>query len=156
MFIGIVTFFVNLSIFHVFYKIFHIDYGAAISIAYVITVLCHFSSHRIFTFNAVDRQLVHHAGKYILMLVFNYMLTMTVVWLAVEVVWVSPYIGVIAATAMTAISSFFVMTYFVFRSGGHRGGRRNGMRGFHRQQSCGSIAGAAVRCHRDGAVNSTT
>lgn len=49
------------------------------------------------------------------MLAFYYVVTMTVVWLVVEVVGLTPYIGVIASAATTASESFFLMMYFVFR-----------------------------------------
>lgn len=59
--------------------------------------------------------MIHDAGKYLLMLAFNYVVTMTVVWLMVEVVKLIPYIGVIASPATTASASLFLMKYFVFR-----------------------------------------
>lgn len=59
--------------------------------------------------------MIHNTGKYLLMLAFNYVVTMTVVWLVVEVVGLTPYIGVIASAAKTASASFFLMKYFVFR-----------------------------------------
>jgi putative flippase GtrA len=50
------------------------------------------------------------------MLAVNYGITLSIVGLLVEVVKLSPYIGVIASTAATASTSFFVMKYFVFKS----------------------------------------
>ena len=114
--VGIVTFGINFLFFHVFYGLFHWDYRIAVSLAYVITVISHFLLHRIFTFSAAEQQMVHNAGKYLLMLAVNYGITLTVVGFVVEVVGWSPYIGVIASTAATASTSFFVMKYFVFKS----------------------------------------
>jgi putative flippase GtrA len=115
-FVGIVTFGINFLFFHLFYGLLHWDYRIAVSLAYVITVSCHFLLHRIITFSAAEQQMVHNVGKYLLMLIVNYGITLTVVGLVVEVVGWSPYIGVIASTAATASTSFFVMKYFVFRS----------------------------------------
>ena len=117
--VGIVTFGINFLFFHVFYGLFHWDYRIAVSLAYVITVISHFLLHRIFTFSAAEQQIVHNAGKYVLMLVVNYGITLTVVGFVVEVVGWSPYIGVIASTAATASTSFFILKYFVFRSKRH-------------------------------------
>ena len=116
--VGFVTFAINFSSFHVFYGLFSLDYRVAVSLAYLVTVNCHFLLHRIFTFSAGEQYLIHNAGKYLLMLALNYVITMTVVWLVVELLEISPYIGVVASTAATASTSFFVMKYFVFRSKG--------------------------------------
>jgi len=116
--VGIVTFGINFLFFHLFYGLFHWDYRIAVSLAYVITVISHFLLHRIFTFSAAEQQMVHNAGKYLLMVAVNYGITLTVVGLVVEVVGWSPYIGVIASTAATASTSFFVMKHFVFESKG--------------------------------------
>ena len=114
--VGFVTFGINFSFFHLFYGLFRWDYRIAVSLAYVITVISHFSLHRLFTFGAAEQQFVHNAGKYLLMLAVNYGITLAMVAFVVEIVALSPYIGVIASTAATASTSFFVMKYFVFKS----------------------------------------
>lgn len=116
--VGLLTFGINFLFFHLFYGLFHWDYRIAVSVAYVLTVISHFLLHRIFTFSAAEQQMAHTAGKYLLMLAVNYGITLTVVGLAVEVAGWSPYIGVIASTAATASTSFFVMKYFVFKPKG--------------------------------------
>ena len=114
--VGVVTFAINFLSFHLFFDVlFQWDYRIAVSLAYVITVICHFSLHRIFTFKATEQQLGHNAAKYMIMLAVNYGITLTVVWLAVEVARSSPYIGVVASAATTASMSFFLMKYVVFR-----------------------------------------
>lgn len=114
--VGLVTFGINFSFFHLFYGLIHWNYRIAVSLAYVITVISHFWLHRLFTFSAAEQQIIHNAGKYLLMLAVNYGTTLSIVVLLVEVVKLSPYIGVIASTAATASTSFFVMKYFVFKS----------------------------------------
>jgi putative flippase GtrA len=116
--VGFVTFGINFSFFHLFYGLLGLDYRIAVSLAYVITVISHFLLHRFFTFSAKEQYLMHNAGKYLLMLALNYAITMTVVWLVVEVVGISPYFGVVASSATTATVSFFVMKYFVFKAKG--------------------------------------
>ena len=116
--IGFLTLGINFISFHLFYGLFRLDYRIAVSLAYIVTVSCHFSLHRIFTFRATDQQIAHNAGKYLFMLIMNYGITLTVVWLVVEIVGWSPYVGVIASSAATASASFFIMKYFVFQSKG--------------------------------------
>lgn len=113
-FVGLLTFGVNFLTFHLFYGVGKVDYRISVSIAYAITVICHFTLHRFFTFDAAEQQLVHNVGKYLAMLGLNYMITIATAWFVVEILGLSPYLGVIASTGATACTSFFVMKYFVF------------------------------------------
>jgi putative flippase GtrA len=117
-FVGVVTFGINFLMFHVFYGLAHRDYRISVSLAYALTVICHFVLHRYFTFNAAGQQLIHNGSKYIAMLGLNYGMTVTVVWVVVAIMGSSPYFGVIASTAATACTSFLMMKYFVFGSKG--------------------------------------
>lgn len=117
-FVGLLTFAINFSMFHVFYGLAKLDYRISVSIAYVITVVCHFLLHRFFTFDAAGQQLVHNLSKYLAMLGLNYLITLSMAWFVVEMLRLSPYFGVVASTAATACSSFFVMKYFVFGKSG--------------------------------------
>jgi putative flippase GtrA len=113
--VGVLTFGVNFLMFHLFYGLGKLDYRVSVSLAYAITVLCHFSLHRFFTFEAAEQQLVHNAGRYVAMLGLNYAITLSMAWFVVEVLNLSPYFGVVGSTLATAGTSFFVMKYFVFR-----------------------------------------
>lgn len=117
-FVGLLTFGVNFLMFHVFYGLVQLDYRVSVSLAYVITVICHFLLHRFFTFDAAEQQLAHNVGRYLAMLGLNYALTIATAWFVVEVLGLSPYWVVIASTAVTACTSFFVMKYFVFVKSG--------------------------------------
>jgi len=114
--VGAITFGINFSSFHFFFGISRWDYRVAVSLAYVITVICHFWLHRFFTFGASEQRIFHNAGKYVLLMILNYALTVAIVGLVVELAGLSPYLGVIASTVGTALMSFFVMKYFVFKS----------------------------------------
>jgi putative flippase GtrA len=113
--VGIATFGVNFLAFSVFFGLLHLDYRVAVSLAYLLTVCCHFLLNKRFTFGATEQKLRDNAPRYVLMLGLNYVITIVAAWLTVEVVGASPYFGVVASTAGTALSSFFVMKYFVFR-----------------------------------------
>ncbi len=113
-FVGVVTFCINFSCFHVLYRFAALDYKVAVSLAYAFTVIAHFLLNRIFTFQVAEVAMVRHTWRYLAMLALNYALSLAVVWIAVEIVKTSPYFGVVASTAATAGVSFFVMKYFVF------------------------------------------
>lgn len=112
--VGVLTFGVNFLMFHLFYGLAGVDYRVSVSLAYVITVVSHFMLHRFFTFEAAEQALAHNVGRYLAMLCLNYAITITTAWFVVEALGLSPYFGVIASTAATACTSFFVMKYFVF------------------------------------------
>jgi putative flippase GtrA len=116
-FVGFLTFGINISCFHFFYGLLAFDYKVAVSIAYAVTVISHFLLHRFFTFAAADQALIHHTWRYLLMLGLNYVLSIAVVCATVEIAKIAPYFGVVASTAVTAVTSFFVMKYFVFSEG---------------------------------------
>lgn len=117
-FVGLLTFGINFGMFHLFYGLAKVDYRISVSLAYAITVISHFLLHRFFTFDAAGQELVHNVGKYLAMLGLNYAITITMAWFVVEVLRLSPYFGVVASTAATACTSFFVMKYFVFGKSG--------------------------------------
>jgi len=113
-FVGLLTFGVYICCFHFLYRVARLDYKLAVSLAYVMTVASHFLLHRFFTFGAADQAFVHHTWRYLLMLGLNYVVSLGVVWIAVEVAKISPYFGVVASTGVTAGISFFMMKHFVF------------------------------------------
>lgn len=113
-FVGFLTFFINLSLFHIFYGVLTIDYKVAVSIAYVMTVCTHYFLNKTFTFRGADKGVVLSTFKYLSMLMFNYLITLTVVWLLVNVIHGTPYMGLVLSTALTAGVSFLLMRHFVF------------------------------------------
>ena len=115
-FIGVITFFINFLSFHFFYKECLFDYKISSTFAYLITVISHFTCHRMFTFKIKGggREIFHNVGKYFIMLGINYFITMIVMWIIVKLIHTSAYYGVVAATCATALLSFFMMKYFVF------------------------------------------
>ena len=113
--VGLATFGVNFVSFAVLFGLLGCDYRVAVSLAYGVTVFCHFMSNKLFTFRAKEQAFSRNTPRYILMLGLNYCITLVASWMTVEVLHLSPYFTVIASTGGTAVTSFFVMKYFVFR-----------------------------------------
>src|SRR3990167_1479421 len=82
--VGLTTFCINFGLFHVFYAMARLDYKLAASIAYIITIICHFLLHRTFTFQAVDQTVVDGVWKYLLMLGLSYTTMLFVMWFIVD------------------------------------------------------------------------
>ena len=113
-FVGILTFCIYFLSFHLLYGWARLDYRMAVSLAYVIGVVSHFLLNRFFTFEAGGEAVLHHTWRYLLLLALNYGISLGVVWISVEIGRLSPYIGVVASTGVTASVSFLGMKHFVF------------------------------------------
>jgi putative flippase GtrA len=113
--VGGLTFCIYLLLFHLFYGVFAIGYKVATTVAYTVTVACHFGINRNFTFSANGQGISGHMSRYLIMLVLNYAITLGAMMMIVEVAGLSPYWGTIASTVITAGSSFFMMKHFVFQ-----------------------------------------
>lgn len=115
--VGTATLLVNVLAVSIFYGLLRDDYRIAISLSYIVTVCCHFTLNKMFTFGAAEHKLIRSAPRYGMMLVLNYLITLTCSWLSVGIIGTSPYVAVIASTCGTAVSSFYVMKYYVFGQG---------------------------------------
>jgi putative flippase GtrA len=113
--VGVATFLINFSSFHVFYDTFKTPYLAAASLAYFVTVVSHFLANKYFTFAAGAQPVGHNVPRYLAMLALNYLITVASSSTVVEIFHASPYWGVVVATFFTAFSSYVLMRYFVFK-----------------------------------------
>ena len=116
--VGLVTFAINLSMVWVFYGKAKIDYRISVSFAYILTVVAHFFLNRSFTFRQESDNTVFDVAKYGIMLILNYVITLIVNTLTVELLGLTPYFGIIFSTFFTALSSFLLMKHFVFIGSG--------------------------------------
>lgn len=114
-FVGGLTFLINFLTFTWLFSRLQLDYRVAATGAYFVTVCCHFTLHKLFTFDAGRQQLTKNIPRYIGMLALNYVITLAAFWLTVEVFRIAPLYGVVVSTASTAFSSYVVMKYVVFK-----------------------------------------
>lgn len=103
------------TLFTIFWKFLHINYLLATSCTYVITAAVQFFGNRKVTFKCSPGNLSLQMFKYCIMLIINYLVTVFVVHVDVSVFHLSPYIGMIAATACTATISFTLFKLWIFR-----------------------------------------
>lgn len=114
--VGFTAFGIYFASFHFIYGMLKLDYKIATSVGYVLAVLTHFSLHRFFTFKAHEQAMTNNVWRYVLMLVFNYLMTLTIVWAAVNIIQTTPYVGLVMSTAVGAAINFFILKHFVFYS----------------------------------------
>jgi putative flippase GtrA len=116
--VGVATFAINNLFFWIFNSYLNLNYQLSITFSYFLTVASHFLLNHFFTYSGqADKGILGAFPKYLLMLVLNYLITLSVVSTTVELLGLSPYFGIVFSTAATAMTSFLVMNHFVFRRG---------------------------------------
>ncbi|OZB49133.1 MAG: hypothetical protein B7X60_02155 [Polynucleobacter sp. 39-45-136] len=112
--VGFFTLAINISSFTFLYKVATLNVGTATALSYWITVAIHFYMNRKFTFNADKGGFNWQVLKYLLLLLFNFLTTILGLWFVIRVLSLSPYVNIFFSTITSAISSYFIMKYFVF------------------------------------------
>jgi len=70
--------------------------------------------NRTFTYGHEGGSAIPNTAKYGIMLVVNYLITLSVTTVTFELLGLTPYYGIVFATFGTAFSSFLLMKHFVF------------------------------------------
>ncbi|MBL7084036.1 MAG: GtrA family protein [Candidatus Aminicenantes bacterium] len=112
--VGLTTMVVQFSSFAMMWDIFHLPQRLSVSISYIAAVTFHFLSNRFFTFQAGNADVFKQLIKYIIIVCLNYIITIVVVDVCVKTLFLSPYIGVMAAIATTVMTGFLFLKYWVF------------------------------------------
>jgi putative flippase GtrA len=112
--VGLATFALNFFLVWLFYGKAVLDYRIAVSCAYFITVVAHFILNRSFTYSQKGGSMAPDTVKYCIMLLANYLITLSITTATVELARLTPYYGIVFATFATAFSSFLLMKHFVF------------------------------------------
>ena len=115
-FFGIATAAVNFAFLALCLEILGVEYRIAVSSSYIIGVLFHFSMNKMITFNqntlSGTRQ---QFFRYIVLVAINYVITLLIVMLAVEVFGLLPYHGVLLSMGATVITGYIISRSWVFK-----------------------------------------
>jgi len=109
----------NLLTFYLFREVAGLSDRMSINGMYVAAVILHFFSHRHITFEARSGAIHGQGGRYVVMLIWNYLLYQFLVGVA-PALHVSAYVAVVVAGLLTVISNFLLMNHFIFRRPGSR------------------------------------
>ena len=104
----------NLFTFYVFREIVGLSDRMSINGMYVAAVILHFFSHRHITFEAHSGAIHGQGGRYVVMLIWNYVLYQFLIGLA-PALPVSAYVAVVVSGLLTVVSNFLLMNHFIFR-----------------------------------------
>lgn len=114
LFVGALATVVNLASFTLFWKFIKLNYQIALSVAYVLSVIVHFVANRGLTFQGRHIHFLRQMPRYLAMLFINYLITLGVTRMVVEVMHITPYMGILLAIGVTMNTSYFMLRYWVF------------------------------------------
>jgi putative flippase GtrA len=114
LFVGLVVFVLYFSLINLFVDQLAISYSIGITIAYSISVTCHFFLNKKFTFTKSGGAIRHQVLRYVAILFLNYGVTMCVVTLFVEHFHFSPYFAACVGIITTTAIGFFASKYWIF------------------------------------------
>ena len=112
--VGLITFVLNFFLVWVLYGQAGLDYRLAVSCAYLLTVLAHFALNRSYTYGHEGGSVAPDTARYCIMLIVNYLITLSITTLSVELLSLTPYFGIVFSIFGTAFSSFLLMKHYVF------------------------------------------
>ena len=114
--IGALSAAVNIISFSILWNGLKINYQVSASIAYVLGVLFHFFANRHITFKSGNVHLMQQVPKYLVMIILNYFITITVIKLCVETLYLSPYLGIVIAIGTTVSISYWMSRLWIFQT----------------------------------------
>lgn len=112
--VGTISAFVNFASFTILWKFANLNYQIAVSAAYVLSVVVHFLTNRKLTFESDHTHFLLQMPRYLTMIFINYLITLTVTHVVVEMLHLTPYIGILLSIGVTINVSYLMLRYWVF------------------------------------------
>lgn len=97
----------------------YLNFGhlAAVSLAYMSAISFHFLANKIFTFRSRGANVVREVARYLCVALVNYIVTLVVVFLVVDLARQSTYFGATVAVAVTLGLGYGMTKFWVFQYG---------------------------------------
>ena len=108
LFVGGITAVIYFGQLAVFLEISYFDYRVGVSIAYITAVSFHFVANRQLTFRANHENSLQQVVRYLPMVTLNYLLTVMIVTVSVEMLGLSPHLWAVMAIVVTTGLTFFI------------------------------------------------
>lgn len=114
--VGAASAIVNFASFGIFWSLVGLPYAYAVSIAYVLSVIFHFTANRHITFKSQGTNFLPQLSKYLVLIFINYFVTLFIVNYVVTVLHLSPYFGLVMAIGATVLTGYFMSRYWIFQA----------------------------------------
>lgn len=112
--VGFTTAFIYFATFTLFWKWVGLSYTLSVSVSYFVAILFHFNANRFFTFKNHEQSMIRQLSRYAFLILINYVITVLILRLTVEVLNLSPYLGIIFSVGITVNFSYLIARYWVF------------------------------------------
>lgn len=113
--VGSFSTFIYFALFVALWQFLEVNYKISVSFAYFFAVVFHFTANRRYTFKAHGTDFFKQLTRYILMISFNYCVTLSIMYSVVEILHLSPYIGLVISIVTNINTNFLIARYWVFR-----------------------------------------
>lgn len=113
--VGGLTTFIYFALFASLWQFFGVNYQISVSIAYFFAVVFHFTANRRYTFKAHGTDFFKQITRYLFMIGLNYCVTLFIMYCVVEILHLSPYVGVVISILTNINTNFLIARYWVFR-----------------------------------------
>lgn len=87
----------------------------AVSVSYIAAITFHFFANKVFTFKSRDANILPEVMRYMCVALVNYIVTLIVVYLVVDLAGQSTYLGAALAIAVTVGLGYGMTKFWVFR-----------------------------------------
>ena len=112
--VGLLSAMVYFGSFTVFFKGLHCNYKVSVVIAYVMSVMVHFTSNRRFAFDSHHHCPFGQLPRYLTMIGISFLVTFAITCFVVEHLHLSPYWGMLISLGVTVNLNYFLARYWVF------------------------------------------
>lgn len=102
------------SVFALLFEVCDVPINWSVSTAYVASVIVHFFGNKLFTFGGSAKLYASEILRYLSLVMLNYLITVVVVWLIVDVLKSNPYMATMISIAITAGIGFALSKFWVF------------------------------------------
>jgi putative flippase GtrA len=113
--VGALTALIYFSAMWIAQSVFSLNYIFAVSIAYFFSTIFHFFANRLYTFRSTKDDYLTQFGRYIILWFLNYIATILVVWISVDILLLSPYLGVCISVIFTSFTGYMLGHFWVFK-----------------------------------------
>ncbi len=107
---------VNFCAFALAWRVLKMDYKLAATLAYVLSVVVHFTGNHYITFQHRESNMIKRLKKYSVLLLVNYLTTLITITICVSVIHLSPYLSMAIAIMVTVIIGYALSQKWVFRT----------------------------------------
>jgi putative flippase GtrA len=96
-------------------SLYALNYISSVSIAYFFSTIFHYFANRLYTFRATKDDYVAQFKRYLILWFLNYIITVLVVWISVDKLLLSPYLGICISVIFTSFIGYVLGHFWVFK-----------------------------------------